>query len=77
MKNPLTPAGIEPATYRFVLQHLNLCATSVIGTVLFIIYDITTRETIVNSFVTISGCKKMAQKFFLMMANVTLKYVGQ
>ena len=23
MKNPLTPAGIEPATYRFVAQHLN------------------------------------------------------
>jgi len=23
MKNPLTPAGIEPATYRFVVQHLN------------------------------------------------------
>ena len=27
MKNPLTPAGIEPATYRFVAQHLNHCAT--------------------------------------------------
>jgi len=24
MKNPLTPAGIEPATFRFVAQHLNL-----------------------------------------------------
>jgi len=23
MKNPLTPAGIEPATFRFVAQHLN------------------------------------------------------
>ena len=22
MKNPLTPAGIEPATFRFVAQHL-------------------------------------------------------
>jgi len=29
MKNPLTPAGIEPATYRFVAQHLNHCATVV------------------------------------------------
>jgi len=27
MKNPLTPAGIEPATFRFVAQHLNHCAT--------------------------------------------------
>jgi len=27
MKNPLTPDGIEPATFRFVAQHLNHCAT--------------------------------------------------
>jgi len=27
MKNPLTPAGIEPATFRFVAQPLNHCAT--------------------------------------------------
>ena len=29
MKNPLTPAGIEPATLRFVAQHLNHCVTAV------------------------------------------------
>ena len=29
MKNPLTLAGIEPATSRFVVQHLNHCATAV------------------------------------------------
>ena len=29
MKNPLTTAGIEPATHRFVAQHLNHCATVV------------------------------------------------
>jgi len=28
MKNPLTPAGIEPATFRFVAQHLNHRATA-------------------------------------------------
>jgi len=28
MKNPLTPAGIEPATFRFVALHLNHCATA-------------------------------------------------
>ena len=29
LKNPLTPAGIEQATFRFVAQHLNHCATLV------------------------------------------------
>jgi len=29
LKNPLTPAGIEPATFRFVAQRLNHCATAV------------------------------------------------
>ena len=29
MKNPLAPAGIEPATYRFIAQHLNHCVTAV------------------------------------------------
>ena len=29
MKNPLTLPGIEPATFRFVAQHLNHCATAV------------------------------------------------
>jgi len=28
-KNPLTPAGIEPATFRFVAQHFNHCANAV------------------------------------------------
>ena len=29
MKNPLTPAGMEPPTFRFVARHLNQCATAV------------------------------------------------
>ena len=28
MKNPLTPAGTEQATFRFVAQRLNHCATA-------------------------------------------------
>jgi len=32
MKNPLIPAEIEPATFRFVAQHLNHCATAVLDT---------------------------------------------
>ena len=28
-KVPVTPAGIEPATFRFVAQHLNHCVTAV------------------------------------------------
>ena len=28
-KNPMTPTGIEPATFRFVAQHFNHCATAV------------------------------------------------
>ena len=29
MKNSMTPAGIEPATFRSVAQHLNHCAAAV------------------------------------------------
>ena len=29
MKNAVTPAGIEPATFRFVAQHLNHIGTAV------------------------------------------------
>ena len=36
MKNPLTPAGIEPATYQFLAQHLNHCATAVPPRILFV-----------------------------------------
>ena len=28
MKNPLTPAGIEPATFPFAARHLDHCATA-------------------------------------------------
>ena len=29
MKNAMTPAGIEPGTFRFLAQQLNHCATAV------------------------------------------------
>ena len=31
MKIPLTPTEVEPATFRFVAQHLNHCATAVVS----------------------------------------------
>ena len=34
-KIPMTPAGIEPATFRFVAQHLNHCATAVPNLILY------------------------------------------
>ena len=37
MKNPLTLAGIEPATFRFVAQYLNHCATAIIDVGTFIL----------------------------------------
>ena len=45
MKNPLTPAGIEPATFRFVAQHLNHCATAVprIPYLISLIYSVSYR----------------------------------
>ena len=42
MKNPLTPAGIEPATFRIVAQHLNHCATAVPS---YLAYFFLERET--------------------------------
>ena len=32
-KIPMLPAGIEPATFRFVTQHLNHCATAIKHTI--------------------------------------------
>ena len=46
MKVPTTPAEIEPATFRFVAQHLNHCTTAIpvhLGTDLkyyFFVYDV-------------------------------------
>ena len=48
MKIPLTLAGIEPATFRFVAQHLSHCATAVPAvnsTTNSTTEDITPRET--------------------------------
>ena len=40
-KIPMTPAGIEPVTFRFLAQHLNHCATAIIQNVLCINADMT------------------------------------
>ena len=59
MKNPPTPAGIEPATFRFVAQHFSHCATAVPTRILpeiktetkGILFNRTVTKKIVLSFV--------------------------
>ena len=55
MKNPMTPAGIEPATFRFVAQHLNHCATAVpyIYIYIYIIKFIVKQQTARKRFITV------------------------
>ena len=33
LKNPVTPPGIDPGTFRLVAQHLNHCATTGLATI--------------------------------------------
>jgi len=48
IKNPPTPAGIEPATFRFVAQHLNHCATAVTRFNLCFCYIVVLTEIYIN-----------------------------
>jgi len=80
MKNPLIPAGIEPATFRFVSQRLNHCTTAVpVYTVIpLTIYEVTDIENIGSCFVALSVFKYRGHKVSLMMMmNVTPKHVGE
>ena len=54
-KIPMTPSGIEPATFRFVAQHLDHCATAV--------------PTYLHS--NIHNVKKLAQCCHLLLACIT------
>jgi len=45
IKNPLTPAGIEPATLQFAAQHLNHCATAVPT---YIVYNVTRTQLLLS-----------------------------
>jgi len=36
-KIPMTPCGIEPATFRFVAQHLNHCATAIPNKIIIVL----------------------------------------
>jgi len=49
MKNPMTPAGIEPAIFRFVSKHLNHCATAVTTTTTTTTITTTTTTTTNNN----------------------------
>jgi len=63
MKNPLTPAGVEPATFRFVAQHLNF-ATAVTIYIYIYIYFKTYRDAgrakeikIIGKAVNVACCR--------------------
>jgi len=45
---------------------MNKCSSNIYTVIPFIIYDITTIESIVNSFITMTGFKSRAQKFYLL-----------
>ena len=77
LKNPVTPPGIDPGTFRLVSQRLNHYATRICTIVPFIIYNITPTENIINSFITLCDFKPRAKRFSLMMVNVTAKHVGE
>ena len=48
MKNSLTPAVFEPATFRFVAQHLNPCATAVAFASAYAFFKLTNAEATFN-----------------------------
>ena len=61
MENPLTPAGIEPAPFQTVAQHLNHCATAVPlneGTVIIIKIS----KLIIIIYVAIPADRNVTQK---------------
>ena len=60
MKNPLTPPGIKPATFRFVAQHLNRCATARIAFKYFINLIVSTYYIILH---------KLDNKIFMLMTH--------
>ena len=52
MKNPLTQPGIEQATYRFVAQRLNQCATAVAKFTIYV-SNLTTGEFLLAMKLTV------------------------
>jgi len=50
MKFAITPNGMETATFRFLAQHLNHCATAVPLFIMFLSYFIKTIKIIVTGF---------------------------
>jgi hypothetical protein len=68
-KNPLTPSGIEPATFRFVAPYLNHSATAVplylhyvILTEIIIIFNCYELTTQVTKFVLLYSCNNFTLK---------------
>jgi len=64
MKNSMTPAGIEPATFRFVTQHHNHCATAYDDQYIFLLYltQLSWHKTYFRE--TFKGKSKLPLKFY-------------
>ena len=62
-KIPMTPAGIEPATFRFVAQHLNHCATAAPTTSVVYGWNMRMSITDVREYVNDMNCVKLFRLF--------------
>jgi len=58
MKNPLTPAGIEPVTFQFVAEHLNAIYGLKISTSELKTMACTGRDIVRNKIVTNNNTKQ-------------------
>jgi len=84
IKYPLTPAGIEPAIFRFVAQHFNQCATAVPQTLsntvlndgVFIRPFISASQRDVSHYFCVKSCSVMKKATDPISVSCGEKYTG-